>query len=73
MTLVFDYSVQLDIGDEQAYSDSLCELEFVQQIYWEAGMNAPYAQISNPAKLRITLNNVDGRYNLDSVLYGKPL
>jgi len=32
---------------------------------WTSGMNQPYQSISNPAVLRLTLSNADGRYSQD--------
>src|SRR5688572_26101488 len=70
----YTYSVELDIDDDRAYTNGLCKLQGVTAIDWVAGMNAPYAQISNPANMRISLSNHDGRYDLDnpsSLYYGQ--
>lgn len=71
--MIYDYSVELDINDDRAYTNGLCKLEGVTAIDWVAGMNAPYTAISNPANMRIVLSNQDGRYDLDnpnSLYYG---
>lgn len=64
--MVYQYSVELDVDDNRLYSSGLAKLENIRAIQWAAGMNAPYAHISNPATMQITLANSDGRYALDN-------
>ncbi len=61
----YTYLVELDVDDNRAYSSGLAALENVTYLEWSAGMNQPYLSISNPALLRMTLNNKDGRYSQD--------
>lgn len=72
--MFYQYSIELDVDDNRAYTNGLCALENVRDIQWAVGMNAPYAAISNPATMQITLANNDGRYALDNpaaLYYGK--
>ena len=62
---IYDYSVELDVDDDRTYSNGLCKLEGITSIEWQAGMGAPYGKVANPAYLRMTLLDSDGRYDLD--------
>ena len=64
--MIYTYSVQLDVDDTRAYTNGLAELQNVMVLDWWAGMNQPYQNISNPAGMRITLANHDGRYSQDN-------
>lgn len=61
------YQVLIDTLRDAEFSGDYDDVTaFVQSINWQAGMADGYDEVSQPARLNMTLVNTDGRFNQDS-------
>lgn len=60
------YIVEIDTQRDGQYAGALDDVtEFVVNAQWSNGFRTPYQDVAPPNQLRFTLNNADGRFDVD--------
>lgn len=69
MTPPIQHRVLIDTGYTGTFARAIDDISafVINQISWNAGMQQPYDEVANPARLTLTLSNADGSFSRETL------